>query len=155
GSVFHDDLLPRIRFCLPAARPSHGAEPGMEFPVEGRARADNVSVGRTGSLKEPKPTRGSACRLSHSDHIPSAARSFIPPVAPPMAAWPCPAPWRPGAPLGVEKGESRGSDEERDTRVIRKTLGSLFLGLTLCAGVAHAAKPVMVMIGSTPCFYIR
>jgi hypothetical protein len=42
----------------------------------------------------------------------------------------------------------------------RKTVGSLILGLTLCAGVAHAQKPViqksvMVMIGSTPCFYIR
>jgi len=37
----------------------------------------------------------------------------------------------------------------------RNILGGLILGLTLCASVAHAEKPVMVMIGSTPCFYIR
>jgi hypothetical protein len=34
-------------------------------------------------------------------------------------------------------------------------LGSLILGLALCAPMAHADTPVMVMVGSTPCFYIR
>jgi hypothetical protein len=73
-----------------------------------------------------------------------------------MAAWPAdaPAPWRPGAPIRVG-WQGAAEEKKKGIRMRRNILGGLILGLTLCAGVAHAEKPVMVMIGSTPCFYIR